>query len=76
MLRTFFKWVAMADYILRIPANGLKPLRQQVTAPRWLELDAEEKLQQALEPRLHSVSPETEPTDRRSVRDVARTLLM
>ena len=77
-LRTFFKWAAMADYVGRSPINGLKPLRQQATAPRWLEMAAEEKLQQALEQRLQSVSQETKPTlaDRRSVRDVALTLLM
>ena len=77
-LRTFFKWAAMADHIGRSPVNGLKPLRQQATAPRWLEPAAEEKLQQALEQRLQSVTMATEPTpaDQRSVRDVALTLLM
>ncbi len=76
-LRTFFKWAAMADYIGRSPVNGLKPLRQQATAPRWLEPAAEEKLQQALEQRLQSVAmEESTPADQRSVRDVALTLLM
>ncbi len=77
-LRTFFKWAAMADHIGRSPVNGLKPLRQQATAPRWLEPIAEEKLQQALEQRLQSVSPETDsaPAEQRSVRDVALMLLM
>ncbi len=77
-LRTFFKWAAMADYIGRSPVNGLKPLRQQATAPRWLEPIAEEKLQQALEQRFQTVSVDTAPTSavQRSVRDVALTLLM
>lgn len=77
-LRTFFKWAALTDHIGRSPVNGLKPLRQQATAPRWLEVAAEEKLQQALEQRLQSVSQETKPTlaDRRSVRDVSLTLLL
>lgn len=76
-LRTFFKWAAMADYLGRSPVNGLKPLRQQATAPRWLEPAAEEKLQQALEQQLQSVSV-TAPTlaEQRSVRDVALALLM
>lgn len=77
-LRTFFKWAAMADYIGRSPVNGLKPLRQQATAPRWLESVAEEKLQQALEQRLQVISTEADLSlaDRRSVRDVALVLLM
>lgn len=77
-LRTFFKWAALTDYIGRSPVNGLKPLRQQATAPRWLEMGAEEKLQQALEQRLQSITLNTESTsaDQRSVRDVALTLLM
>jgi integrase/recombinase XerC len=76
-LRTFFKWAAMADHIGRSPVNGLKPLRQQVIAPRWLEPAAEEKLQQALEQRLQSVAmEESTPADQRGVRDVALTLLM
>lgn len=56
-LRTFFKWAALTDRIGRNPLNGLKPLRQQEAAPRWLEPAAEEKLQQALEQRLQTVSP-------------------
>ena len=72
------KWVALTDRIGRNPLNGLKPLRQQEAAPRGLELHAEEKLQQALEQRLQSVSIATEPTpaDQRNMRDVALTLLM
>ena len=77
-LRTFFKWAALTDHIGRSPVNGLKPLRQQATAPRWLEPIAEEKLQQALEQRLQSVTMETTatPAAQRVVRDVALTLLM
>lgn len=77
-LRTFFKWAALTDRIGRNPLNGLKSLRQQEAAPRWLEPAAEEKLQQALEQRLQTVSVKTKPTpaDQRSVRDVALTLLM
>jgi site-specific recombinase XerC len=64
-LRTFFKWAALSEHIGRSPLNGIKPLRKQEAPPRWLEPQAEHKLQQAIE--LHapavSVAPGGPPPD-------------
>ena len=57
-LRTFFKWAALSDRVGRSPLNGIKPLRQQEAPPRWLDPQAEHKLQQALELHAPSVSAE------------------
>lgn len=48
-LRTFFNWAALEGRIGRNPLSGLKPLRQQQAPPRWLDPQAEHKLQYALE---------------------------
>lgn len=77
-LRTFFKWAVLSGRIGRSPLNGVRTLRQQDAAPRWLDPQAEDSLQQALERRLQLVSAETAatPADQRAVRDVAMILLM
>jgi integrase/recombinase XerC len=77
-LRSFFKWAVQEDRVGRNPLNGLKPLRQQEAPPRWLELQAEHKLQQALELHAPVVSAETElrPFERLQYRDVAMVVLM
>lgn len=48
-LRTFFKWAVLAEQTGRNPLNGIKALRKQAAAPRWLEPQADHKLQYALE---------------------------
>jgi site-specific recombinase XerD len=77
-LRTFFKWAALSDRVGRSPLNGIKPLRQQEAPPRWLDPQAEHKLQQALELHAPPVSAETplRPFERLLYRDVAMLLLM
>ena len=77
-LRAFFNWTVQEDRVGRNPLNGLKPLRQQEPPPRWLEPQAEHKLQQALELHALGVSAETElrPFERLLYRDVAMVMLM
>jgi site-specific recombinase XerD len=77
-LRAFFKWAVQEDRIGRNPLNGLKPLRQQESPPRWLEPQAEHKLQQALELHAPAVSAKTllRPFERLLNRDVAMVMLM
>lgn len=77
-LRAFFNWAVQEDRVGRNPLNGLKPLRQQEAPPRWLEPQAEHKLQQALELHAPAVSVETElrPFERLLYRDVAMIMLM
>jgi len=53
-LHTFFKWATLSERVGRSPLNGIKPLKKQEASPRWLEPQAEHKLQQALE--LHAPS--------------------
>jgi integrase/recombinase XerC len=77
-LRTFFKWATLSDCVRRSPLNGIKPLRKQEAPPRWLEPQAEHKLQQALELHAPSVSTETplRPFERLLYRDVSMLMLM
>lgn len=77
-LRTFFNWATLSNRVGRNPLNGIKPLRQQEAPPRWLDPQAEHKLQQALELHAPAVSAETplRPFERLLYRDVAMLMLM
>lgn len=77
-LRTFFSWTTLTDRIARSPLQGIKPLRQQEAPPRWLDPQAEHKLQQALELHAPPVSAKTllRPFERLLYRDVAMLILM
>jgi integrase/recombinase XerC len=77
-LRTFFKWATLSEHIGRSPLNGIKPLKKQEAPPRWLEPQAEHKLQQAIELHAPAVSVETNlrPFERLLYRDVAMLELM
>ena len=77
-LRTFFKWATLSDLVGRSPLNGIKPLRKQEAPPRWLDPQAEHKLQQALELHAPPVPAETRlrSFERLLYRDVAMLTLM
>ncbi len=48
-LSAFFDWGVRQEWIGRNPLSGLKSMREQATAPRWLEPRAEYYLQQVIE---------------------------
>ena len=77
-LRSFFKWAVQTGQVARSPLTGLKPLRQQKAAPRWLDPRAEYFLQQALEQWVQAVPVEAEITltARLILRDGALVALM
>lgn len=77
-LRAFYKWAVQSERVARSPLTGLKPLRQQKPAPRWLDPRAEYFLQQALEQQVQTVPVGTEltPTARLILRDAALVALM
>jgi integrase/recombinase XerC len=77
-LRTFFKWAVLAEHTGRSPLDGIKSLRRQAAAPRWLAPQADHKLQHALELHAPAVSAETplRPFERLLYRDVAMVTLM